>query len=766
VCVQRMATTQSSRIPTERRVSPNFITDIIDADLQAGRYQSVITRFPPEPNGYPHIGHAKSICLNFGLALDYQGESNLRFDDTNPETEDLEFVQAMLRDIEWLGFKPTRVLYASDYFDFLHDCAVQLIRDGLAYVDSVNEDELRELRGTVTQAGRPSQYRDRTVEENLDLFARMRAGEFPTGAHVLRAKIDLTHPNMKLRDPVLYRIVHAEHYRKGNDWCIYPFYDFAHPLSDALEGITHSLCTLEFENNRDIYDWLVEALRGKVGLPAEPRPYQYEFARLNIDYTVLSKRKLLRLVNEGFVSGWDDPRMPTLSGFRRRGITPESIRDFVDRVGVSKANSRVELATLESAVRDDLNTRAPRVLAVLDPLKVVITDLPDGEVIELDAPYWPHDIPREGTRSLPFTREVFIERDDFAINPPKGFRRLVPGGLVRLRHAGVIRCDEVVQDPTGNVIELRCSRVPDATNVQGTIHWVSATRGLKAEFRLYDRLFIDPDPAGSDAPLEEQLNGRSLVTMTGYVEPSVAEDEPGSRYQFERLGFFWPDPVDSRPDRLVFNRIITLRDTFARETQAAKPQAAPKARKGEAATPTVAPTLTPEQAGVVASLTARGVNESEALVVAREPRLNEYLEAAAKAGDVATLARWVVNELAAPIKSGEARVTPAQLASLVALVQDGSITTRTARDVLAEAQASGTDPVAMVRDKGLRQVTDTAAIEAEIEKAIAGNPDKVAAYRSGRTGLIGFFAGQVMRATNGQANPQLVQELLARKLSG
>ena len=764
-----MATLQPPGIPGTRSVSPNFITDIIDADLQAGRYGQVVTRFPPEPNGYPHIGHAKSICLNFGVATDYAGGCNLRFDDTNPETEDMEYVLAMQRDIEWLGFKPTRVLYASDYFGFLHDCAVQLIREGRAYVDSVTDEEMRELRGTVTQPGRPSPYRDRTVEENLDLFRRMRAGEFETGAHVLRAKIDLTHPNMKLRDPVLYRIIKgAHHYRTGSEWCIYPLYDFAHPLSDYLEGITHSLCTLEFENNRDIYDWLVEALRGKVGLDPEHRPYQYEFARLNIDYTVLSKRKLLKLVNEGVVSGWDDPRMPTLSGMRRRGITAEAIRDFVNRMGVSKANSRADLAMLESAVRDDLNLRAPRVMAVLNPLKVVITDLPEGEEVSLDAPYWPHDVPREGTRPLPLTREVLIEAGDFSEDPPRGFRRLVPGGTVRLRHAGIIRCDEVVRAADGSVSELRCSRVPDGS-AAGTIHWVSATRGVPAEFRLYDRLLTLSDPDASEQPITELVNPRSLVTVQGFVEPSVASDPEGSRYQFERLGYFWPDPVDSRPGALVFNRIITLRDSFAREAQPAAPARPAKAAPPEVVTPgrepVRAPVLTPEQQGLVASLTTRGVNEAEALVIAREPRLAAYLEEASQACDAGVLGKWVVHDLGSAIRAGEARVTPTQLADLVRLVSEGGITGRSPGLRRARRGRCGRDPLDIVRDRGLKQLTDTSAIEAEVEKAIRENPDKVQAYRSGRTGLMGFFAGQVMRATGGQANPQVVQELLAKKLN-
>ncbi len=554
-----------------RHVSPNFITEIIDHDLAQGRYSKVVTRFPPEPNGYLHIGHAKSVALNFGLALDYRGECNLRFDDTNPETESLEYVEAIKRDIQWLGFEWARERYASDYFDRLFECAVQLIRDGNAYVDSLTDEEISAYRGTITEPGKPSPHRNRGVEENLDLFERMRKGEFPNGRHVLRAKIDLSHPNMKLRDPVLYRIVHASHYRTSDAWCIYPLYDFAHPLSDAIEGISHSICTLEFENNRAIYDWLLEKLRGKCDLPASPRPHQYEFARLNLDYTILSKRKLIKLVEEEQVKGWDDPRMPTIAGLRRRGVTPEAIREFANRIGVAKANSRVDIATFEAAVRDDLNYRAPRILAVLKPLKIVLTNFPEGKVEDLDAPSWPHDVPRHGSRSVPFARTLYVERDDFMEHPPKGFYRLVPGGRVRMRHAYVIQCHEVVKDATGNPVELRCTYDPATLGhppaegpVKGTIHWVSATHGVRAEMRLYDRLFSAADPEAGEGDVTAHLNPESLVVVAGYVEPSMRQDPPELRYQFERLGYFWRDPVDSRPERLVFNRIISLRDSWTR----------------------------------------------------------------------------------------------------------------------------------------------------------------------------------------------------------
>jgi glutaminyl-tRNA synthetase len=543
---------------------------MVAADVASGRFgRQVSTRFPPEPNGFPHIGHAKSICLNFGIAREFGGTVNLRFDDTNPSTEDIRYVEAIKRDIQWLGFQWDRELYASDYFEQLYEFAELLVRKGKAYVDSESEEEIRVHRGTITTPGSPSLWRDRSVEENLDLLRRMKAGEFPDGAHVLRAKIDLAHPNMIMRDPLLLRIRHAHHYRRGDAWCIYPLYDFAHGLSDAIEGITHSLCTLEFKDNRDIYDWLVR----EAGF--ERPPEQTEFARLVLDYTVVSKRKLLRLVNEGHVSGWDDPRMHTLSGIRRRGVTPEAIRDFCETVGVARKDARTELAAYEHAVRNDLNMRVPRVLCVVRPLKVVITNYPEGQAEELDASYYPHDVPLTGSRKVPFSREIFIERDDFMEDPPKKFFRLAPGREVRLRYAYFITCTEVIKDAVGQVTELRCTYdpatrggdAPDGRKAQGTIHWVSAAHALSCELRLYDRLFTVPDPdavpGGED--FTSVLNSDSLVVVRGAkVEPSVAADPPGTRYQFERTGYFISDSEDSKPDALVFNRTVTLRDSWAK----------------------------------------------------------------------------------------------------------------------------------------------------------------------------------------------------------
>jgi glutaminyl-tRNA synthetase len=558
----------------------DFIRDMVARDRAAGRYGGrVVTRFPPEPNGYLHIGHAKSICLNFGLALENGGVCNLRLDDTNPETEEQEYVEAIQQGVRWLGFDwGENFFHASDYFERLYDFAVELIRMGKAYVDSLNEDEIREYRGTVTEPGRNSPYRDRTVEENLDLFRRMRAGEFPDGAHVLRGRIDMASPNMKMRDPLFYRIKRATHYHRGDAWCIYPMYDFAHPLSDAIEGITHSLCTLEFENNREIYDWLVDTL----DFPDPPR--QTEFARLNLTYTLMSKRKLLELVERKLVAGWDDPRLPTLAGLRRRGFTPESIRDFCERIGVAKANSTVDVTLLEHCLREDLNPQVPRVMCVLRPLKLMIENYPADQTEELDGPFYPHDVPKEGSRKVPFSRVLYIERDDFAENPPKGFHRLSPGREVRLRYAYLVRCESVVKDPaTGEIVEVRCTydpatrggSAPDGRKVPGTLHWVSADHSVPVEVHLYDRLFKVERPDLEEGGFESTLNPNSLEVLTdSRIEPAAMDPALGERLQFERQGYFFRDPADSRPDHPVFNRIVPLRDSWVQEAQ--KPVVAPK----------------------------------------------------------------------------------------------------------------------------------------------------------------------------------------------
>jgi glutaminyl-tRNA synthetase len=543
----------------------DFIRDIVAADLAAGRTRAVVTRFPPEPNGYLHIGHAKSICLNFGIAEEFGGRCHLRFDDTNPTKEEQEYIDAIERDVRWLGFDWGEHLHhASDYFEQLYGWAAHLIQSGHAFVDDTPPEEMRAMRGTLTEPGRNSPYRDRSPADNLDLFRRMRAGEFPNGARVLRAKIDMSSGNINLRDPVLYRILHATHPRTGDRWRIYPTYDFAHGQSDAIEGVTHSICTLEFEDHRPLYDWLIEHL------PVPSRPRQYEFARLNLSYTVLSKRFLTRLVQEGHVAGWDDPRMPTLAGLRRRGVPPEAIREFVRRVGVARANSLVDVGMFEAAVRDVLNKSAPRRMAVLRPLRLVIENYPEGHTEELEAVNHPDDA-AAGTRRIPFGRELFIERDDFLEDPPKGFFRLAPGREVRLRYAYFVTCREVVKDSAGDIVELRCTydpatrggTAPDGRKVRGTIHWVAASHAIPAEIRLYNPLFTRPDP-GAEGDLMADLNPNSLEVLSGaIVEPALAGDNSEAPVQFERQGYFCRDP-DAQPGHLVFNRTIGLRDSWAK----------------------------------------------------------------------------------------------------------------------------------------------------------------------------------------------------------
>ncbi len=563
----------SAAVSTETPSSPgpspergDFIREIVAADLREGRVQTVVTRFPPEPNGYLHIGHAQAICLSFGIARENGGRYHLRFDDTNPTKEEQEYIDAIEADIRWLGFDWGEHLYfASDYFEQLYEWAADLIKAGKAYVDDLSADEIREHRGTFTESGRESPWRDRPAQESLDLFARMRAGEFPDGARVLRAKIDMAAPNINLRDPVLYRIVHAAHPRTGDTWSIYPTYDFAHGQSDAIEGITHSICTLEFEAHRPLYDWLIH------NLPVPSRPHQYEFARLNLTHTVMSKRVLLRLVDEGHVRGWDDPRMPTISALRRRGFPAEGIRDFVAAVGVAKAEKVVEFEMLEHVVRDVLNRRAPRRFAVLDPLKVVMEDYPEGQVEEMEVPNNPED-PSAGSRRLPFTRQLWVERDDFMEEPVRKFFRLAPGREVRLRSAYFVTCREVVKDAAGRVVELRCTHdpatrggdAPDGRRPKATLHWLSAAHAVPAEVRLYDHLFRSPHPGAGDRDLFEDLNPDSEIVLRGcLVEPTLAGVPAGETVQFERLGYFCPDP-DSAPGALVFNRTLTLRDTWAK----------------------------------------------------------------------------------------------------------------------------------------------------------------------------------------------------------
>ncbi len=550
----------------ENTKKTNFIREIIDNDLLTNKWGGKVhTRFPPEPNGYLHIGHAKSICLNYGIAKDYNGKFNLRFDDTNPEKEDQEYVDSIVEDVKWLGGDfEDRVLYGSDYFEQMYLYAVDLIKKGKAYVCDLSADEIRESRGTLSEPGKESPFRNRTVEENLDLFERMRKGEFDNGAKTLRAKIDMASPNFNLRDPIMYRIVHADHHRQGSKWCIYPTYDWAHGIEDSIEGITHSICTLEFENHRPLYDWFLNEL-------GVYHPQQIEFARLNLNYTVMSKRKLLQLVQEKYVDGWDDPRMPTICGYRRRGYTPEAIRNFTDIIGVAKRDALTDVSLLEYAIRDDLNRNALRAMCVLKPLKVIITNYPDDLVEELDAINNPEN-PDSGTRKVLFSKEIYIEQSDFMELPPKGYHRLVPGGEVRLRYGYIIKCEEFVKNENGEIVELHCTYDPETKSgtgtskkkVKGTIHWVPAKQSVKAEVRLYDRLFISEDPASEDNWLGHINNNSLEIIEDALIEPSLKNAKPGNRFQFERQGYFCVDTKYTTPDKLVFNRTVTLKDSWSK----------------------------------------------------------------------------------------------------------------------------------------------------------------------------------------------------------
>lgn len=797
----------------DEAVRSNFIRAIIDQDLESGKHVEVVTRFPPEPNGYLHIGHSKSILLNFGIARDYARRGiptrcHLRFDDTNPLAEEVEYVESIKEDVEWLGGDWGEHLYfASDYFERMYDLAVELIKKGLAYVDSLSIDEIREYRGSLSEPGKPSPYRERSVEENLDLFARMRAGEFEDGEHVLRAKIDLENPNMIMRDPLLYRIRHATHHRTGDDWCIYPMYDYAHCLEDAFEGVTHSLCTLEFENNRELYDWVIEA----TGVECQPR--QYEFARLNLSYTVMSKRKLRRLVEAEIVQGWDDPRLPTIAGLRRRGVPPEAIHAFIDMVGVGRANATVDVQMLEHAIRDELNQRAPRVMSVLNPLKVVITNyqLPEGaeEGVEwLEADYFPHDIPREGSRKIPFGAELYIDRADFMEDPPKSFWRLGPGREVRLRYGYFITCDEVIKDENGEVVELRCSydpqtrggEAPDGRNPKGTLHWVSAARSLPAEVRVYDRLFeVEFPEADEERDFIDFINPESLqIISEARVEPSVAEDPVETRYQFEREGYFWRDPQDSSGEKLVFNRIVALRDTWAKrqskpsdsskKVAAKKPAdtgersegagaerrrpskkpASYKRDQARAEDPTLAVRLERYQAEL-------GLSYDDADLLSGELALAAFYEAALKAypkpGEVAA---WIVNEMLPELAERgveavadmeQGRVRPEGVAGVVEAFSEERITSQISRRVFQMMLDTGDGPEEIIAREGLERVTDTGELGALVSRVLQENPDEVERYRGGKRALLGFFVGQVMKATKGTADAQVVRELLSEKLS-
>ena len=771
----------------------DFIRQIVAEDTESGRYGGrVVTRFPPEPNGYMHIGHAKSVCLNFGVAREFGGVCHLRYDDTNPEGESEAFVLGFQEDIRWLGFDWGEHLYfASDYFERMYDCAVILIEKGLAYVDSESEQQIREGRGTVTEAGTPGRYRERSVDENVDLFRRMRDGEFEGGAHVLRAKIDLESSNMLMRDPVLYRIRHASHYRHGDDWCIYPMYDYAHCLEDAFEDVTHSICTLEFENNRELYDWVLE----NVGFE-EPRSHQYEFARLDLQHAVLSKRKIIPLVEAGIVTGWDDPRLSTVRGIRRRGVPPEALRLFCEMIGVAKAHSVVDIGKLEYAIREVLNQSAPRVMAVLDPIRIVLTDYPDGETEEFDAPYFPHDVPREGTRPVPFSNELFIECADFSENPPSGFRRLVPGGEVRLRYAYVIRCEKVVRDEAGRLVELHCThdsdsrggKTVDGRRVKGTIQWVSADHALTAEIRLYDHLFgeVPENDAPENQEIVARVNPNSLVVLVGAkVEPSIRADSPDTRYQFERTGYFWRDPVDGLGDKLVFNRIVSLKDTW----RSSKTKSDPDLRRGKAGSENVGnnaikvekPAVSESRDAARAAapeLAARferyssdlGLTLEQADLLTASLEVSDFFEKALAVHDhPAEVASWLTTDLRGLLgarRLGDLPFEGEDLGHLVALVAADRLSRRAGKDVLARMAREGGNPEQLVVEMGLEKVADVTVLEGVIEEALNAWPEKVAEYQAGKTGLIGMFVGEVMKMTKGAADPKKVRKLLVQRLNG
>ena len=744
----------------------DFLRTIVENDLKSGKYKEIVTRFPPEPNGFPHIGHAKSISINFGIARDYNGHCNLRMDDTNPTKEDTKYVQALEDAVKWLGFDwGDKIYFTSDYFSQIYDYAIELIKMGKAYVDSLTEEEIREYRGTVTQPGKRSKYAQRSVEENLDLFERMKNGEFKDGEHVLRAKIDMSAANMKMRDPLLYRIRHAHHFRAGDEWSIYPMYDFAHCLSDYIEGVTHSICTLEFENNRDIYDWVLDTLELK-----PPRPYQYEFARLNINYTVMSKRKLLELVEGNYVNGWDDPRLPTIAGYRRRGYTPESILNFCDQIGIAKANSVVDVAQLEFCIRDDLNPKVPRVMCVLDPIKVTIENYEGSE--DIDAPYYPHDVPKEGSRKIPFSKELYIERADFEENPPKDYFRLTPEQAVRLRHGYIISCKEIVKDNNGNITEIKAEYYPESKSgaedtsgikVKSAIQWVSAVDAKRVEIRLYDRLFKNEAPEGI-----EDLNPNSLqIIKNAFIEPAVIMEKPDERFQFERQGYFYADPIDYSDENPVFNKIVGLKDSWTKKTKTKQAVSKPQAKKvqidGE-----VTP-MTDEQKILFEKYTNDfKLNSEVSNTLARDKFLSNFFEDALCAFNCpVSISNIVVNEVARELKQVQAeelKFSAEHISQLAKMIDTDTISGKIAKQVFEEMTKTGENPTQIVETKGLLQISDPAEISPIIDEVISKNPDNVAKFKAGNTKLLGFFVGQVLKTTGGKANPKVVNELVAQKL--
>jgi glutaminyl-tRNA synthetase len=779
----------------------DFIREIIDADLAAGRYTKVATRFPPEPNGYLHIGHAKSICLNFGIAQDYQGTCNLRYDDTNPVKEDVEYVDSIEKDVRWLGFAPTAVLFSGDYFGKMYELAERLVTEGKAYVCDLDDEQIREYRGTLSEPGKPSPFRTRSPDENLALLRKMKAGELPDGACTLRAKIDMASANMKMRDPLLYRIRHAHHHRTGDAWVIYPMYDWAHPLEDAIEGITHSICTLEFENNRELYDWVID----NTG-PWPVRPHQYEFARLSLEYTVMSKRKLLTLVQGKHVTGWDDPRMPTIAAMRRRGYSPEALRAFADMIGVAKANSFVDIGKLEYCVRDDLNKTAPRVLGVLRPLEV---ELVGADVSKFHAPYFPKDIGAPGMREVYFGTRCYIDSDDWHDDPPPGYQRLAPGRTVRLRYGPCITVTDVLErDAAGHATKLRATvhaetldgkNPSDGRKVFGVLHWVDAATSVAAEIRIYDRLFRTARPEEGGGDFLEHIDRDSLKIVTNArVEASLANAAVGSRWQFERVGYFVVDQ-DSKPDARVFNRIITLRDErIAEAVGKASGKSSAKGAGASIATGVGAARGTSNAIGI-ASVNPKAATrpKSKSPAEYRAEARNRDAELAAihglargaglsdeyadlVSGDVATarlfrdaaattnaaelVAKWLINELPRALAGkdlADSGIDAARFAELIALLRDGAITASVGKTVLAQMVATGRSAPELAADVAATPAGDlTTAIDA----VIAANPDKAAQYKAGKTGLLGFFVGQVMKSAPG-ADASAVNQAVRSRLS-
>ncbi|MEO7734860.1 MAG: glutamine--tRNA ligase/YqeY domain fusion protein [Kofleriaceae bacterium] len=754
----------------------DFIRDIIDDDLRAGRHTRVATRFPPEPNGYLHIGHAKSICLNFGLAQDYQGVCNLRYDDTNPAKEDVEYVESIERDVRWLGFAPSAVLFSADYFGQMYAFAERLVTEGKAYVCDLDEEQIREYRGTLSEPGKASPFRDRTPEDNLARLRQMKSGALPDGACTLRAKIDMASPNMKMRDPLLYRIRHAHHHRSGDAWCIYPMYDWAHPIEDGIEGITHSICTLEFENNRELYDWVLDHTG-----PWPTRPHQYEFARLSLDYTVMSKRKLLLLVKDGHVNGWDDPRMPTIAAMRRRGYSAEAIRAFADMIGVAKANSWVDLCKLEYCVRDELNHNAPRVLGVLRPIEVELVGLPAAHEA-IQAPYFPPDIGKPGARPLAISDRIYIERDDWSDDPPADYQRLAPGRTVRLRYGYCITAGEVLaRDADGAVRKIRATvhpetlggkKLADGTKVAGVIHWVDAASALTAEVRLYGRLFKSAKPEDGGGDFLAQIDPSSLEVVQGAkLEASLASAELGSRWQLERVGYFAVDQ-DSKPGQLVLNRIVTLRDTYDAKPETAEAKPAEKQVNAKAKTRpkskspleyrAEARTRDPELAAAYDKASTLIAAESAELLTGDLATARLFLAVAERAKPE-TAAKWMINELPRALGEPGARaidqLAASELGALLAAIDDGSLAASSAKAVLGALVRTG-KPFAELRASAAAPVAD---LSAAVDAVIAANPDKATQYKGGKLGLLGFFVGQVMKAAPG-ADAAAVNQALRDRL--